>query len=167
MFRAIKLKLPPDPSLLETGRQFREACQVVLDCGFSEKTFNRNRLNRGTCRQVRGKIPPLIEALVQTERGAASESPKRNELIKEIHGKSLAVRYGGRIFRFYPDHHTVPLTTVRGRLVFPVAEFPLIEKYRGKYTNVRVCIDTKNRKESMPADMGETSSKPTPSGAGS
>ncbi|MGC8515880.1 MAG: hypothetical protein ACP5OC_07095 [Thermoplasmata archaeon] len=40
MSRTIKLKLPYDKPLLETGRQFREACQAVLDYGFSAKTFN-------------------------------------------------------------------------------------------------------------------------------
>ncbi len=45
MFRTIKLKLPYDRSLLETGRQFREACQMVLDYGFAEKTYNKNKLN--------------------------------------------------------------------------------------------------------------------------
>ncbi len=146
MFRTIKLKLPFDLSLLETGRQFREACQLVLDYGFAEKTFNKNKLNRGTYRDAREKIPTLPSALVQTARDAASESLKQTGLKKEIHRKSYAIRYDKRTFRFYPDSHTVSLTTVRGRLVFPVAKSPLIEKYRGKYTNAQVVIHTKDRK---------------------
>ncbi len=45
MFRTIKL--PYDQSLLQTGMQFREACQMVLDF---EKTYNK--LNSGTYKQV-------------------------------------------------------------------------------------------------------------------
>jgi IS605 OrfB family transposase len=138
--------LPYDSSLLETGKQFREACQIVLDYGFSEKTFNKNKLNRGTYREVREKIPTLPSALVQTARDTASESLKQTKLAKEIHRKSYTIRYDRRTFRFYPDSHTISLTTVKGRLVFPVANSPLIEKYRGEYTNAQVFIDTRQRK---------------------
>ncbi len=146
MFRTIKLKLPYDPSLLETGKQFKEACQVVLDYGFSEKTFNKNKLNRGTYKEVREKIPTLPSALVQTARDTASEALKQTKLQREIHRKSYTIRYDKRTFKFYPDSHTISLGTVKGRLVFPVAKSPLIEKYKGKYTNAQVSIDTRNKK---------------------
>ena len=45
MLRTIKLKLPYDSSLLETGRQFMEACQMVLNYGLAEHTFKKNKLN--------------------------------------------------------------------------------------------------------------------------
>jgi predicted transposase len=48
MFRTIKLKLPYERSLIETAKQFREAVQIVLDYGFENKTFKKNRLNKGT-----------------------------------------------------------------------------------------------------------------------
>ena len=100
MFRTIKLKLPYDSSLVETGKQFMKACQIVLDYGFAEKTYNKNRLNRGTYRDVREKIPTLPSALVQTARDAASESLKQTGLKKEIHRKSYTIRYDKRTFRF-------------------------------------------------------------------
>ena len=146
MFRTSKLKLPYDQSLIETGKQFREACQIVLDYGFKEKTFNKNKLNRGTYREVREKIPTLPSALVQTARDQASESLKQTELKKELHRKSLTIRYDQRTFKFYPDSHTISLTTVAGRLVFPVAHSPLIEKYRGEYTNAQLSVDQKHQK---------------------
>ena len=40
----------------------------------------------------------------------------------------------------------ISLTTIKGRLVFPVADSPLKEKYRGNYTNAQVVINTKKRK---------------------
>ncbi|MGC8620227.1 MAG: hypothetical protein ACP5LA_07005 [Thermoplasmata archaeon] len=57
MLRTIKLKLPYDRTLIETARQFREATQIVLDYGFENKTFNKNKLNKGTYRKVRERIP--------------------------------------------------------------------------------------------------------------
>ena len=146
MFRTIKLELPDDSSLLETGRQFREACQMVLDYGFAEKTYNKNKLNRATYEDVRKKIPALPSALVQTARDTASESLKQTDLGKEIRRKSLAIRYDGRTFRLYPDTRTISLTTVHGRIVFPIAYSPLKQKYRGEYTDAQVAVDAKQRK---------------------
>ena len=146
VFRTIKLKLPYDRSLLETGRQFREACQMVLDFGFSSQTFNKNRLNRGTYREVGDRIPTLPSALVQTAGDQASESMKQAGLKERIRRKSLTIRYDKRTFKFHPDSHTISLTTVSGRLVFPVAHSPLIEKYRGEYTNAQLVIDGKHHR---------------------
>ncbi len=146
MFRTIKLKLPYDPSILETGRQFREACQMVLDYGFSAHTFNKNKLNRATYEDVRRRISTLSSALVQTARDTASDALKQTKLRKEIRRKSLTIRYDRRTFKFYPDSHTISLTTVHGRLVFPIANSPLMEKYSGEYTNAQVSIDVKQRR---------------------
>jgi len=96
LFRAIKLKLPYDSSLLETGTQFRVACQMVLDYGFSEHTYNKNKLNRGTYKDFREAIPTLPSALVQDARDVASDALKATELKKKIHRKSLTVRYDQR-----------------------------------------------------------------------
>ena len=61
----------------------------------------------------------------------------------------LTLRYDRRIFMFYPDAHTISLTTVHGRLVFPIAHSPIIEKYMGEYTNAQVFTDKKYRKMSV------------------
>jgi len=146
MFRTIKLKLPYDKTIIETAKQFKEAVQMVLDYGYENKTFNKNKLNKGTYRTVREKIPTLPSALVQTARDTASEALKATNLEKKIRRKSLSIRYDNRTFKFYSDTHTVSLTTVHGRLVYPVAHSPLIDKYRGEYTNAQVVIDEKRAK---------------------
>jgi hypothetical protein len=64
MFRTVRLKLPCDPSLLETGVRFREACQKVLDYGFSAHTLNSNKLNRANYHDIRKAMPALPSALV-------------------------------------------------------------------------------------------------------
>jgi len=48
MFKTIKLELQYHRSLVETAIQFRDVVQIVLDYGFENKTFNKNRLNKGT-----------------------------------------------------------------------------------------------------------------------
>jgi len=68
MFRTIKLKLPYDRLLIETAKQFREATQIVLDYGFENKTFNKNRINKDIYRKVMESIPTLLSALVKTAR---------------------------------------------------------------------------------------------------
>jgi predicted transposase len=74
MFRTIKLKLPYNSSLLETGKRFREVCQAVLNYSFSEYTFNKNKLDKATYNDVRGIILTLPSALVHTAGDTASES---------------------------------------------------------------------------------------------
>ena len=146
MFRTIKLKLPYDRTLIETAKQFRGATQIVLDYGFENKVFNKNKLNKGTYKTVRETIPTLPSALVQTARDMASEALKATELKEKIKRKSLTIRYDNRTFKFYPDSHTISLTTVHGRLVYPVAHSPLIDKYRGQYTNAQLVIDEKKNR---------------------
>ena len=124
MFMTIKLKLPYDKSLLKTGERYREACKKVLNYGFSARTFNKNKFNRSTYENVRKAIPTLPSALVHTARDTTSETLKQTNLEKQIHRNSLTIRYDRRTFKFYPDSHTISLTTVNGRLVFPSSTFP-------------------------------------------
>ena len=146
MFRTIKLKLLYDRTLIEMSKRIKEATQIVLDYGFENKTFNKNKLNKGTYKMVRERILTLPSAFVQTARDTASEAFKATELEKKIKRRSLTIRYDNRTFKFYPDSHTVSLTTVQGRLVYPVAHSSLIEKYRGEYTNAQLIIDERRNK---------------------
>jgi hypothetical protein len=88
-------------------------------------------LNRETYKTVREEIPTLPSALVQTARDMVSEILKRTELETKPHEKSLTIRYDAGTFKFYPDSHTISLTTTAGRLVFPMTHSSLIDKYRG------------------------------------
>ena len=65
---------------------------MVLDYGFGNKTFKKNKLNKVTYRKVREMIPTLPSALVQTARGIASEALKATKLGKKIKRKSLTIR---------------------------------------------------------------------------
>jgi len=41
---------------IATSRHFREAAQIVLEYSFENKTFNKNRINKGTYRKVRERF---------------------------------------------------------------------------------------------------------------
>jgi len=71
---------------------------------------------------------------------------KSTKLEKEIRRKSLTIRYDNRTFKFYPDSHTISLTTAQGRLTYPVAHSPLIDRYRGEYTNAQLTIDGRGKR---------------------
>ncbi|MGC8691801.1 MAG: RNA-guided endonuclease TnpB family protein, partial [Thermoplasmata archaeon] len=145
MFRTIKLKLPYDRSLIETVRQFKEDTKMVLDYSFENKTFNKDGINKGTYRTVRERISTLSFTLVKTTMGQSSEALKTTNLKKKINKKSITIRYVNGI-KFYPDSHRISLTTVHGRLFYPVQLYPLIDKYRGEYTNAQLVIDEKGKR---------------------
>ncbi|MGC9074058.1 MAG: hypothetical protein ACP5H0_07890 [Caldisericum sp.] len=83
MFRTIKLKLPYDKTLIEMSKRIKESTQIIKDYGFENKTFNKNKLNKGTYRKVRKMILTLPSALVQTAEDTASEAIKANRVQEE------------------------------------------------------------------------------------
>jgi predicted transposase len=68
MFRTVKVALPLDTALVQTALAFNEACQTVLNYGSQQRTFNKNILNKATYHEIRGSVPILPSALVQTAR---------------------------------------------------------------------------------------------------
>jgi len=139
VFRTIKVTLPYDNALTQTASIFNRACQIVLDYGSQAKTYNKNKLNRETYREVRAAVPNLPSALVQTARDEASEMLKRNHFAKTVK-KRLSVRYDNRTFKFYPDIRRVSLTTVFGRLNFSFKHYPYLNHWKGEYTNAQLFI---------------------------
>lgn len=142
MFRTIKVALPCDNTLFQTAIAFNRACQIVLDYGSQAKTYNKNKLNRETYREVRTAIPNLPSALVQTARDEASEMLKRNNFTKTVK-KRLTIRYDNRTFKFYLKSRYVSLTTVFGRLNFAFKHYPYLECWEGEYTNAQLLIRKK------------------------
>jgi putative transposase len=139
MFRTVKVALPFEQSLLQTAIAFNKACQIVLDYGSTNKTHNKDKLNKATYRQVRNVIPNLPSALVQTARDEASEMLLRTDFAKVVK-KHLSVRYDNRCFKFYLDSNYVSLTTVMGRLTFPFKHYDYMDTWKGEYTNAQLVI---------------------------
>ncbi len=139
MFRTVKVKLPFENSLLQTAVVFNKACQMVLDYGSTYKTYNKDKLNKATYRQVRAAVPNLPSALVQTARDEASEMLLRTDFAKIVK-KRLSVRYDNRCFKFYPESNCASLTTVLGRLNFPFKRYKYLDTWRGEYTNAQLIV---------------------------
>jgi len=131
--------LPFEQSLLQTAIAFNRACQIVLDYGSTNKTHNKDKLNKATYRQVRDAIPNLPSALVQTARDEASEMLLRTNFAKVVK-KRLSVRYDNRCFKFFADSNYVSLTTVMGRLTFRFKHYSYMDTWKGEYTNARLVI---------------------------
>jgi len=139
MFRTVKVKLPFEQSLLQTAVAFNKACQIVLDYGSTNKTYNKDKLNKATYHQVRDSIPNLPSALVQTARDEASEMLLRTDFAKVVK-KQLSVRYDNRCFKFFADSNYVSLTTVMGRLTFRFKHYSYMDTWKGEYTNAQLVI---------------------------
>jgi putative transposase len=139
MLRTLKVALQADPILFQTARAYNQACQAVLNYGFQHKTYNKNRLNGGTYRQVRVALPGLPSALVQAARDQASEILRGTGCRKCVK-KRLSIRYDGRTFKFYPDQNRVSLTTTGGRLSIPFKHYGYLDTWRGRYTSAQLVI---------------------------
>jgi predicted transposase len=139
MFRTIRVALPADTSLVQTALAYKEACQIVLNCGSQHTIYGKNALHRATYRRVRESLPNLPSALVQTARDEASEILKRTGYAAATK-RRLSVRCDKRTFKFYPDQDRVSLTTVRGRLSFSYNHYDYLDTWRGQYTNAQLLI---------------------------
>ena len=113
--------------------------QIVLDYGSTHKTYNKDKLNKATYRQVRAAVPNLPSALVQTARDEASEMLLRTDFAKTVK-KRLSVRYDNRCFKFYQQLNYVSLTTVHGRLNFPFKHYKYLDIWKGEYTNAQLIV---------------------------
>jgi IS605 OrfB family transposase len=139
MLRTLKVSLPAHPALVETAIAFNRACQIALDYGSQNKTSNKNILNRATYHEIRGALPRLPAALVQTARDQASEILRRTGCAAAAK-KRFSVRYDKRTFKFYLDQDRASLTTVHGRLSFPFKHYQCLDTWKGTYTNAQLII---------------------------
>ena len=142
MFRTIQVRLTGNTEpLLRTAMLYREACQIALDYGFENKSCDKNRVDDGTYKKIRKQIPQLNSALVQCARDQACELLKCEKLLRLPRKKRLQIRYDRRTFKFYPDSGLVSLSTVMGRLSFPIKVYDYCKRYLcAKYTNAQLIV---------------------------
>lgn len=142
MFRTIEVKLAGDTgSLLKTAVLYTQACQIALDYGFKNKTYDKNRIDEGTYKTIREQMPQLPSGLVQCARDQAPDMLKREKCKRLSTKKRLQARYDKRTFKFYPDSGYVSLSTVMRRLSFPVRIYDYCKQYlSGEHTNAQLVI---------------------------
>jgi putative transposase len=143
LFRTTKVKLVNSEIdiLFGTAILYRRACQITLDFGFRNKTYNKNKLNTGTYRLIREQMSELPSALVQCARDQASEMLKRERCERLPTKKKLQIRYDKRTFKFFPESGHVSLSTAIGRLNFAVRIYDHAKRYLGgEYTSAQLII---------------------------
>ncbi len=121
----IKLELEGQEKLQETVRQFKYACNQVVDEGWSGeglKTYNKNKLHEGTYHEIRDETE-LPANLVTQARDRASEAIKgcveklkNGEEASKPEFTSDSIRYDKRTFSVWLEDKKATFSTVDGRI---------------------------------------------------
>lgn len=131
----MKIKIPTNPTLLETMRRYSQSAQRVVDVGFERKISNKRKLHDLTYDKIR-KSTQLPAQLVCSSRNKASEALKsvfRNKGSKPSFKQFLTIRYDARSFTF--KENQVSLCSIKGRIKIPIK----IPEYYRKYLGWKVC----------------------------
>lgn len=144
LFSTIIIKIGKYQELETTLKQYNTICQEIIDYGWKEKTWNKNKLHHGTYKDVREKYPKFSSAMVQTARDNASEILKRtlkskkklNKPIKQLYS---GIRYDKRCLSIMFDKNIISINTMFGRIKLPFTLAKYYEKYSDwKYTNAQL-----------------------------
>jgi predicted transposase len=150
LFTTVIIKLGKYPELENIMETYNKICQEIIDYGFKQKTWNKNKLHYGTYNTIREKYPKFSSAMVQTARDNAGEILKRTlkskrELAKPIKYKYSGIRYDKRCLSVMFDKNIISINTVFGRIKLPFKLAPYYEKYKDwKYSNAQL-IRRKNK----------------------
>jgi len=131
----MKIKIPTNPALLETMKQYSQSAQRVVDAGFEKHIWNKRKLHDLTYYQIR-ESTNLPAQLVCSSRDKACEALKsvfRNKGSKPIFKKFLTIRYDARSFSFKGNR--VSLCSIKGRIKIQIK----IAEYYEKYLDWKVC----------------------------
>jgi IS605 OrfB family transposase len=136
LFTTVIIKLGKYPELENTMETYNKICQEIIDYGFEQKTWNKNKLHYGTYKLIREKYPKFSSAMVQTARDNAGEILKRTlkskrELNKPIKNSYSGIRYDKRCLSVMFDKNIISINTTFGRIKLP---FKLAEYYN-QYKN--------------------------------
>jgi IS605 OrfB family transposase len=131
----MKIKIPTNPILLETMKQYSQSAQEVMNVGFEKHLWNKIKLHNLTYYKIR-EATKLPAQLVCSSRDKACETLKsvfRNKGSKPIFKKYLTIRYDARSFSF--KENQVSLCSVKGRIKIQIK----IPEYYRKYLDWKVC----------------------------
>ncbi|MFB6100444.1 MAG: RNA-guided endonuclease TnpB family protein, partial [Candidatus Nanohalobium sp.] len=121
----IKLEIEEQEKLQETIRQFKHACNQVVEQGWNEeglKTYNKNKLHEETYHEIREETS-LPANLVTQARDRASqaikacvEKLKEEETASKPEFTSDSIRYDKRTFSVWLEDKKATFSTVNGRI---------------------------------------------------
>ena len=149
-FTTVILKIGKFQELEHTIKTFNQICQHIIDYGWEQKTWNKNKLHYGTYKILREKYPKFSSAMLQTARDQASEILKRTlkskkKLSKPIKKEYSGIRYDKRCLSIMFDKNIISINTTFGRLKLPFKLAKYYEQYKDWiYTNAQL-IKRKNK----------------------
>ena len=167
-FSTVIIKLGRFQELEQTTKVFNQVCQEIINYGWEQKTWNKNKLHYGTYNNIRKKYPKFSSAMVQTARDQASEIIKRTiktkkDLPKPQKNVFSGIRYDKRCLSVMFEKKVVSINTTFGRIKLPFKIAEYYEKYASwKYTNAQL-IRRKNKNyylnlqmcQELPKKVGE------------
>lgn len=116
----MKIKIPINPVLLETMKQYSNSAQTVADIGYNQCIDNKRVLHDATYKVIR-ELLDLPAQLVCSSRDKACEVLKsvfRKQRPKPEFKEFLAIRYDARSFSF--KENEVSLCSIDGRIKIPI-----------------------------------------------
>jgi putative transposase len=134
-FTTLIIKIGKFQELEYTVKTFNQICQHIIDYGWQQKTWNKNKLHYGTYKILREQYPKFSSAMVQTARDQASEILKRTlkskkKLSKPIKQKYSGIRYDKRCLSIMFDKNIISINTTFGRIKLPFKLAKYYEQYR-------------------------------------
>lgn len=144
LFSTITIKLGKYQEFESTMKTYNNICQEIIDYGWDNQTYNKNKLHYGTYKNIREKYPKFSSGMVQTARDNASEILKRTMKSKKKLNKPLkqlfsGIRYDKRSLSVMFDKNIISINTMFGRLKLPFKLADYYKKYSDwKYSNAQL-----------------------------
>lgn len=142
-FSTVIIKIGDYMELNQTVVTFNHICQEIIDYGWENNTWNKNKLHFGTYTKIRKGYPNFSSALVQTARDQASNilkrSIKQKNKQKPIKKEFSSIQYDKRCLSIPFSKKIISISTLFGRIKFPFQIAKYYEKYKDwKYTNAQL-----------------------------
>lgn len=143
-FTTVIIKLGKYKELEQTIKTFNKICQHIIDYGWKEKTWNKNKLHYGTYKILREKYPKFSSAMLQTARDQSSGIIKRTlktkkKLKKPIKQELSGIRYDKRCLSIMFEKNIISINTTFGRIKLPFKIAKYYEQYKDWiYTNAQL-----------------------------
>ncbi|MEW6528702.1 MAG: transposase [Candidatus Micrarchaeota archaeon] len=142
MKRSLKIPLERNADLESTISEYNKACNEIINYGFAQHTWNKNKLHLATYYEIRKKYPNLQSSLVCCARDHASN------MLKQCKAKTLpvksndsAIKYNVRTISVNLEKQTISVSTINGRKKITFKLPDCYEKYKvwkSQYANIGI-----------------------------
>ncbi len=150
VFSTLRIKLGKYKELEYTVITYNKICQYIINYGWKNKTWNKNKLHHGTYKNIRIKYPKFSSAMVQTARDQASGILKKTlkskkKLLKPIKKTHSGIKYDKRCLNIMFDKNIISINTTFGRIKISFILADYYKKYDNWiYSNAQLIKNKKN-----------------------